>query len=63
MTRKVSDQMNETLCRQFTVEEVEAALMQMGPNKAPGEDGFTAGFFQRHRNLLKGKVGAVVVDF
>lgn len=45
------------------MEEVEAALMQMGPNKAPGEDGFTAGFFQRHWNLLKGKVGAAVVDF
>lgn len=41
--RKVSDQMNEELTWPFTVEEVRKAVFMMGPNKAPGPDGLTAG--------------------
>jgi hypothetical protein len=37
--------MGEMLEEPFTAEEVKAALFQMKPNKTPGEDGFTAGFF------------------
>lgn len=40
---KVTDQMNELLDRPFRAEEVEAALFRMG--RAPGVDGFNAGFF------------------
>jgi hypothetical protein len=61
--RKVTDQMAELLCRSFTTEEVEAALFQMSPNKAPGADGFTAGFFQKHWPLLKDKVVSAVLGF
>jgi len=61
--RRVSDQMNEMLCRPFTPEEVEVALFQMGPNKAPGEDGFTAGFFQKHWALMKENVTVAVLGF
>ena len=43
--KKVIDLMNEILDRPFVAEEVEHALFQMGPNKSPGPDGFTAGFF------------------
>jgi hypothetical protein len=45
---KVSNEMNEDLTRAFTADEVSKALFQMAPSKAPGIDGFTAGFFQRH---------------
>ena len=55
--------MNEMLCRPFTPEEVEVALFKMGPNKAPGEDGFTAGFFQKHWALMKENVTAAVLGF
>jgi hypothetical protein len=55
--------MAELLCRSFTTEEVEAALFQMSPNKAPGADGFTAGFFQKHWPLLKDKVVSAVLGF
>lgn len=49
---KVTHQMNLDLDRPFTCEEVEAALFMMKPNKSPGVDGFTAGFFQK-RELVK----------
>ena len=55
--------MNEMLCRPFTLEEVEVALFQMGPNKAPGEDGFTAGSFQKHWALMKENVTVAVLGF
>lgn len=50
---KVTDDMNQILCRPFSPTEVEKALFMMKPNKAPGPDGFTAGFFQRHWNILR----------
>src|SRR6266540_7483338 len=35
----------------------------MAPSKAPGVDGFTAGFFQRHWDILKDDVVQAVLDF
>jgi len=61
--RKVTAAMAEVLEQAFTVEEVEKALFQMGPNKAPGPDGFTAGFFQRHWSLVKESVVIAVLGF
>lgn len=43
--RKVTDEMNERLTRPYSAVEVERALQLMKPNKAPGPDGFTAGFY------------------
>lgn len=50
--RKVSTQMGERLSRPFTDEVVKSALFQMKPGKSQGEDGFMAGFFQKHWELL-----------
>jgi hypothetical protein len=61
--RKVTASMVEVLCRVFTAEEVESVLFQMGPSKAPTADGFTAGFFQKHRDVLKDKVLSAVLGF
>lgn len=61
--RKVTDQMNSFLDREFSSEEVEKALFMMHPGKAPGVDGFNAGFFQRHWDTLKGSVTAAVLGF
>ena len=36
----VTEEMNESLCRQFSAEEISDALFQIGPLKAPGPDGF-----------------------
>ena len=43
----VTDEMNESLVREFTREEVVAALKQIHPNKALGPDGMSAVFFQK----------------
>jgi hypothetical protein len=59
----VSGQMNETMDRVYTEDEVKLALFQMAPSKAPGVDGFTAGFFQRHWDLLKQDIVQAVLDF
>lgn len=60
---KVTDQMNEVLTKPFEAEEVHITLFMMGPNKAPGPDGFTAGFLQHHWNLLGSGVTKGVLDF
>jgi hypothetical protein len=39
--------------KDYTEEEIKMALFQMHPSKAPGVDGFTAGFFQRHWDLIR----------
>lgn len=61
--RQVTPDMCDMLSRPFTEEEVEAALNQMAPSKAPGVDGFNAGFFQTHWQLVKGCVLLAVLTF
>jgi hypothetical protein len=61
--RKVTDEMNAMLDRVFTPEEVEKALFMMHPSKAPGVDGFNAGFFQRHWDVLKESVTVAILGF
>ena len=43
---KVSLEMNQLLSQMFTGEEVEKALHQMGPLKAPRPDGLPPVFYQ-----------------
>jgi hypothetical protein len=60
---KVSYEMNEQLCKEFTEKEISDALFQMGPLKAPGPDGFPARFYQRHWETLRGDVVQAVRSF
>ena len=50
---RVTADMNASLDKPFQPDEVRTALFQMLPSKAPGVDGFTAGFFQRHWDVIK----------
>lgn len=45
LERKVTPKMNDELCRDFTLEQVKAALFQMHPSKSPGSDGMSPLFF------------------
>jgi hypothetical protein len=43
---KITDEMNEGLCKDFSEKEIADAMFQMGPLKAPRPDGFLARFYQ-----------------
>ena len=56
--RRVSDDMNDSLLKEFRVEEVRRVLKQMHPTKSPSPDGMSPIFFQKYWDV----VGPQVVD-
>lgn len=59
----MTDEMNELLAWPYTADEVRQAIFMMGPNKAPGLDGFTAGFYQHHWEVIGPSVTRSVLQF
>jgi hypothetical protein len=55
--------MNEKLDAPFSDQEIENALFMMHPNKSPGPDGFTTGFYIKHWDILKVDVYAAIRQF
>jgi hypothetical protein len=49
----ISDDVNATLCKGFSGEEISDTLFQIGPLKALGSDGFPTRFFQRNWDTTK----------
>jgi hypothetical protein len=61
METRVTRSMNELLLKEFTVEEVGAALNKMSPLKAPGLDGFSASFYQKNWATIGVEVSNAVI--
>ena len=61
--QKVMMDMQEILSREFSVNEIKAALFQMGPTKALGPDGMNALFYQKFWHIVGNDVTAATLDF
>jgi hypothetical protein len=61
--QKVDDMMNNLLCAAITDEEIERALFMMHPDRSPGPDGFTAGFYIKRWSMMKSSICAAVRNF
>lgn len=59
---RVSEQMNEILCSEYTEEEIKNALDSIGDLKAPGPDGMPAVFFKRFWNIIGNQVTKEVLN-
>ena len=59
---KVTEDMNQRLIQEFTREEVEAALKQMHPTKAPSPDDMSAIFFQKYWGIVGNDVICMVLN-
>jgi len=58
---RVTEEMNAQLNLPYHKAEIEAALAQMNPHKAPRPDGFNAYFFQKHWDVVGDDVAAAVL--
>ena len=56
--KRVTDEMNDFLLKEFQPDEVQLALHQMHPTKSPGPDGMPPLFFQKYWSI----VGQDVID-
>ena len=62
MESKVSVEMNQDLIKQFTKEEVDVALKQMHPTKAPDQDGMFAVFYHNFWDIVGNDVVNMVLN-
>jgi hypothetical protein len=59
---RVTQPMNEMLCKEFTVKEVEEALNSIGDLKAPGPDGMPSLFYKKYWGVVGEKVTEEVLN-
>ncbi|XP_062089159.1 uncharacterized protein LOC133795722 [Humulus lupulus] len=59
----VSDEVNLDLVRPIESDEVRKALFQMHPDKSPGPDGFSPGFYQKFWDIVGVDIISMVQDF
>ena len=59
---RVTAEMNRELMRPYSAEEVQTAILQMHPTKAPGPDGMPALFFQHYWKIIGKDVAEFVLQ-
>ncbi|CAN0866442.1 Transposon TX1 uncharacterized 149 kDa protein [Linum grandiflorum] len=59
----VTQEMNDTLCRDITSEDVRTAVFALGADKAPGPDGFSGEFYRSFWNTIGEEFCSEVKDF
>lgn len=59
----ITDDQNGKLLKPIEHKEVKEALFQMNPDKAPGPDGMTPGFFQKHWKIVGEDIVQMVGKF
>ena len=62
VSRVVTEEMNKALIREFTAPEVELAIKQMAPTKAPGLDGMPPVFYQKYWHVVGSDVTKAVLS-
>lgn len=63
ISSRVTESQNQMLLTEVDEKEVKAALFSMHPDKAPGPDGMTLGFYQKCWKIVKEDVVATVKNF
>lgn len=63
ISRRVGTRQNETILAEVHEKEVKAALFSMYPDKSPGPDCMTPGFYQKFWNIVKNEVVFLVRQF
>jgi len=63
ITPRVSPAMNFILLNEYTEDEVDKALAQMQPLKAPGPDGYVVCFYQKHWSIIGQEVQQTILNF
>ncbi|XP_022024390.1 uncharacterized protein LOC110924702 [Helianthus annuus] len=62
-TNRLSSEVAGLMVRPVTHDEVKKAMFSIGSDKAPGPDGFTAGFFKGAWPIIGSAVSNAVIDF
>lgn len=60
MKKRVTNQMNHKLPQEFTFTEVKEAIFSIKPMGSPGPDGFSAGFYQQHWQIIGDEICVAV---
>ena len=60
---RITEDINGLLMKEFTQEEVRSALDQMHPDKAPGPDGMTEGFYKKYWDMVGPDITRLVLGF
>lgn len=60
---RISEEVNELLMAYYSDDEIQKAVFDMGPTKAPGPDGFHALFYQKYWSVVGGRVTILCRQF